>query len=80
MPLLAKHPVALFKYIILCGVKVCEKHRKCMRVICICEMRKQADFLNSNTLKDKGMQVGKFVVIAHFFLFYFKQRTLYLDL
>ncbi len=54
MPPLAKHPVALFKY-----TTVCEKHRKCTRAIHICEMRKKADFLNSEYSKGYRHASGK---------------------
>lgn len=58
MSLLAKHPVALFS--------VCEKHRKC-RAIHICEMRKKADFLNSEYSKEYRHASGK--IHGHCFFF-----------
>lgn len=79
MPLLAKHPVSLFKYGALCSV--CEKHRKCTRAIHICEMRKKVDFLNSEYSKEYRHATGK--IHGHcfsFLLLYLKQGTHYLGL
>lgn len=67
MPMLAKHPVSLFKYSALCSV--CEKHRKCTRARRICEMRKKVDFLNSEYSKEYRHASGK--IHGHCFFFFF---------
>lgn len=58
MPLLTKHPVALFKYTTVCCVQ-CVKNTGNALGIHICEMRKKTDFLNSEYSKGYKHASGK---------------------
>lgn len=68
MPLLAKHPVALFKYTTVCSV--CEKHRKCtLGPSTFVKLEWRPTSWTLNTLKGSNMLVGKLMVIAFSALF-----------
>lgn len=69
MPLLAKHPVALFKYTTVCCVQCVKNTGNAPGPYTYARWERGLTSWTLNTLKDTGMQVGKFMVIASSALF-----------
>lgn len=64
MPLLAKHPVALFKYTTVCCVQCVKNTGNAVRPSTFVRWERRLTSWTLNTLKDTGMLVGNFMVNA----------------
>lgn len=69
MPLLAKHPVALFKYTTVCCVQCVKNTGNALGPSTFIRWERRLASWTLNTLKNTGMLVGKFMVIAFSALF-----------
>ncbi len=69
MPLLAKHPVALFNYTTVCCVQCVKNTGNALGPYTYVRWERGLTSWTLNTPKDTGMQVGKFMVIASSALF-----------